>query len=127
MNNQKLEKKSKLIEFAITFALVFVVLSLVFPTVEWIKKYSIIIALFFLLAGVLYPVLLSPLSKVWYKFAIYLGVVTNTVLLSVIFYLLIAPLAIVKKLVTKKKKGSGSSYWIHKKRVFTKESLEYPF
>lgn len=122
MNYKKLKKNKNTMEFAMVFALVFILLKLFFKQVSWIQQYSVFIAAFFLLAGIFYLKILSPLNFIWIKFSMLLGVVTNKVLLSAIFFLLLVPLAFLKKIVTGKKQYS-ESYWIKEKRTFTRHSL----
>ena len=126
MNYKKLENKKQSLEFAVVFALLFIVLNTSMKDSEWIQRYSIPIAACFLIAGIFFSKILTPLSNIWQKVGLVIGFVTNKVLLSGVFYLLIFPLAVAKRLFSKKN-PTLESYWIKEKRTFNKESLTNPF
>lgn len=66
--------------------------------------------------GTVFPALLKPLQKVWMAVAILMGWVMTRLLLSVLFYLAITPIALILKLTGKdildiKLAPAQSSYW----------------
>ena len=63
------------------------------------------------------PSILSPLNRVWFKFGLLLGQVVNPLILGVVFFLVITPIAVIRRLLGKdslhlKSKPSLESYWI---------------
>jgi len=70
---------------------------------------------FAILAGAA-PKLLAPLNKLWFQLGIALGRLVNPIVLGVIFFLLITPVAVFMKLVGRDvlhiKKREISSYWV---------------
>ena len=57
-------------------------------------------ALAFLVVAVLRPILLMPLNRLWMQFGQRLGVVTNGILLSVFYFVMITPFGIVLRLLS---------------------------
>jgi hypothetical protein len=70
---------------------------------------------FALIAG-LRPNLLEPLNKAWYLLGIFLGKIVSPLILGIMFFLMITPLAIGMKLAKRDvlflKKRRTNSYWI---------------
>ena len=63
------------------------------------------------------PSILSPLNRAWFKFGLLLGQVVNPLILGVVFFLVITPIAVIRRLLGKdslrlKSKPSLESYWI---------------
>ena len=74
-----------------------------------------IIALTFVGLGLIIPVVLKPLYFVWMTFAAILGWVMTRVILSLVFYLIITPIALLTKLLGEDflalKRAESDSYW----------------
>jgi len=72
----------------------------------------------FLATTVFAPQLLSPLNLLWYKLGILLGNVISPIVLGVIFFILITPIALITRLFghdeLKIKKVSVQSYWVNR-------------
>ena len=63
------------------------------------------------------PSILSPLNRAWFKFGLLLGQVVNPLILGAIFFLVVTPMAVIRRLLGKdslrlKSKPSLGSYWI---------------
>jgi hypothetical protein len=63
------------------------------------------------------PALLAPLNKLWFKFGILLGRIISPIVLGVVYYLWITPIALIMRLAGKKFLALGvepqaKSYWI---------------
>ena len=63
------------------------------------------------------PSILGPLNRAWFKFGLLLGQVVNPLILGVVFFLVITPMAVIRRLLGKdslrlKSKPSLESYWI---------------
>jgi fatty acid desaturase len=71
----------------------------------------------FLVLGLVVPVALRPVQKVWMAFAIVLGWVMTRVILVIVFYVGITPIAFIARLVGKRFLDLGfeperKSYWV---------------
>ena len=62
----------------------------------FVYSFGVVSGSFFLLA-IFAPTWLRPLNKLWFKLGLALGFVVNPLVLGLIFFLLIAPLAIILK------------------------------
>ena len=63
------------------------------------------------------PSILGPLNRAWFKFGLLLGQVVNPLILGVVFFLVITPMAVIRRLLGKdslhlKSKSDLKSYWI---------------
>jgi hypothetical protein len=89
--------------------------------------YFVVIGGLLILFGALFPQLLRPLNRIWMSLAIILGFFMSRVILTVLFYLVLTPIALLAKLVGKKfmilkYDKSAKTYWerrtiIHKKQI----------
>jgi hypothetical protein len=66
--------------------------------------------------GAVFPAVLKPLQKVWMGLALVMGAVMSRVIISLIFFVIVTPLALVLKAQGKKLLGRGAdpgvaSYW----------------
>ena len=71
----------------------------------------------FLLLGFVAPKLLRPLNIVWFKFGLLLHKVMSPVVLGILFFLTVTPVAWMMRLFGKDplrlaRKGKGESYWV---------------
>ena len=100
-DNKKIKigsNKSFGIVFSIFFTLIFVYLLLIN---QEINKTFLILAIIFLVLGFLNSKILTPLNILWFKFGILLSVVISPLIMSVIFFCVVTPLAILAKIVKK--------------------------
>ena len=63
------------------------------------------------------PSILGPLNRAWFKFGLLLGQVVNPLILGVVFFLVITPMAVFRRLLGKdslhlKSNPCLESYWI---------------
>jgi hypothetical protein len=69
----------------------------------------------FIALGVIIPILLKPIYILWMTFAVILGWVMTRVVLSLVFYLIITPIALITRLIGKDfltlKSKKLKSYW----------------
>jgi hypothetical protein len=82
---------------------------------------TLIIGLLFLLSSVFlissffYQSLLSPLNKAWFRLGLALGKIVSPIVLGIIFFGLITPVALIARLLgrdeLKLKRPKKSSYW----------------
>lgn len=93
-----------------------------FAAIAWWREsgllpYLIGIATAFALLALVAPALLRRVEIVWMRFALVLGTIMTHVLLTVVFYLVITPIGLVKRLVSgdslgKKPDPSLQTYWV---------------
>ena len=105
--------------FGLLFAGVFALLSAyaAYQNAEAFKVYGWLIAGIVVgLVAIAAPGLLAPLNKAWMKLGELMGRVVSPLVLGVIFFVLITPVALVTRLFGRDelrlKKADASSYWI---------------
>ncbi len=91
--------------------------------------YFLIIGVILLLAALFIPQILKPLNRVWMGLAIVLGFVMSRVILTILFYLILTPLALMakitgKKFIELKYNISAETYW-EKRSVIHKKPIDY--
>lgn len=90
-------------------------------------------AFILLLIALLFPLAMKPVATVWFKTAEVLNKVMSKILLTLIFYFIVSPLAIVRKVVTRdelqirKWPTDEDSMLVDRKVRFSKEELKHPF
>ena len=105
--------------FGIVFFIVFLIVGL-YPLVnnEELRIWSLIISLFFLILGSINSKILTPLNKIWFKFGILLGRIVSPVIMGVIFFFVVTPIALIMRIIGKDllnlKFNKDKSYWIEK-------------
>lgn len=104
------------------FGLLFSVVFLAFSLYTYIKHEAtllsitlLLVSAFFLLSSFFFQTLLSPLNKAWFLLGIGLGKLVSPVVLGIIFFGLITPIALIARLLgrdeLKLKRPKKSSYW----------------
>ena len=73
--------------FGIVFAIVFLLIA-IYPLInkEELRIWSLIIAIIFLVLGLINSKILNPLNKLWFKFGILLGRIVSPIIMGVIFF-----------------------------------------
>tara|TARA_B100001057_G_C22640635_1_gene868101 strand:+ start:352 stop:735 length:384 start_codon:yes stop_codon:yes gene_type:complete len=105
--------------FGIVFFLVFILIAL-YPIINQgeVRIWSIFISLFFLILGIINSSILTPLNKLWFKFGIFLGKMISPLIMGIIFFLVVTPIAFFMRLLGKDllnlKFNNDKSYWIRK-------------
>ena len=106
--------------FSIFFALVAIYLFYKFKNINYL---IIFLSLSFLILGLLNSKVLTPLNILWLKFGLFLGKIFSPVIMAVVFFVVVTPLALLAKLVKKdflgldkKKNIKKNSYWIKKEK-----------
>ena len=105
--------------FGIVFFIVFLLITL-YPLINSgeIRIWSAVIALIFLVLGILNSNILSPLNKLWFKFGIFLGKIISPIIMGIIFFLVVTPIGLIMRLIGKDvlnlKYSNHKSYWIEK-------------
>ena len=96
---------------------------------SWLlTNYSFLLAALVIgVAGLFFPVLADKIDWLWGKFAHVLGTIMNSIFLSLVFLIILLPLALLSRLFSKlsiRLKRGGSSYFHDRNFVYTKESME---
>ena len=115
--------RRELRQFGITVGIVLGLLGCFFiwRQKEWCY-YFIIISFVFLLLGLVLPLLLKPVHKVWMTLAIFMGWCMTGVILGVLFYLVVTPIGLLMRLcgndfLDRKFDSTVQSYWVQRKAV----------
>ena len=59
------------------------------------RFWSLIIAIIFLILGILNSKILTPLNKIWIKFGLFLGSIISPIIMSIIFFFVVTPISFV--------------------------------
>ena len=116
--------------FGIVFFLFFLIVSL-FPLFknENIRVWSLIIAIIFLILGLLNSTILSPLNKVWFKFGIALGNFVSPIVMGLVFFIVVTPISIIMRVLKKDllnlEKGNKKTYWIERSKIESKMKNQF--
>ena len=103
--------------FGVVFFVVFLLIGL-YPILKGndIRYWSLVISLIFLILGIINSNILTPLNKIWFKFGIFLGRIVSPLVMGIIFFAVVTPIALIMKLIGKDvlnlKKNKKQSYWI---------------
>ena len=105
--------------FGIVFFIVFLLIA-IYPLLndESVRLWSLAIATIFFILGIINSSLLSPLNKIWFKFGLLLGRFISPLIMGLIFFLVVTPIALLMKLLKKDllnlKYNKDNTYWIIK-------------
>ena len=105
--------------FGLVFFVVFLLIS-IYPFLKDgnIRIWSLIISFIFLVLGLLNSNLLSPLNKLWFRFGLFLGKIISPIIMGIIFFLVVTPIAIIMRLFKKDilnlEFKENNTYWIDK-------------
>ena len=105
--------------FGLVFFIVFLLIAF-YPLINQgeIRIWSALISLLFLILGIINSKILTPLNKVWFKFGIFLGKLISPVVMGIIFFLVVTPIAFLMRMLKKDllnlKFNKNRSYWIEK-------------
>tara|TARA_B100000795_G_scaffold269987_1_gene261645 strand:+ start:289 stop:678 length:390 start_codon:yes stop_codon:yes gene_type:complete len=121
-NNIKINSNKS---FGIVFFIVFLLIS-TFPLLNEgdIRIWSLIVSLIFLILGLLNSNILTPLNRIWFRFGILLGRFVAPIVMSVVFFFVVTPIALMMRLFNKNllglKKDNKNSYWINSSKIKSK-------
>ena len=127
--NEKIKISSNR-SFGIVFFVFFFLISF-YPLInsEEIRIWSLLIALIFLILGLINSKVLSPLNKAWFMFGIFLGKIISPLVMAIIFFSVVTPIAILMKLLRKDllnlKFNNNKSYWIEKTQPKSKMKNQF--
>ena len=103
--------------FGVVFVVVFALIGL-FPLVreEAIRIWALAVSAAFLLPTIVYPQVLTPLNKLWFRFGMLLGRIINPLVMFIMYALVMVPVGLVLKLMRKdllrlKLDAQSLTYW----------------
>ncbi len=105
--------------FGIVFFIVFLIIS-IYPMLnnENIRIWSLIISFIFLVLGIFNSKLLNPINKIWFKLGLILGKIVSPIVMGIIFFFVVTPIALLMKILQKDllnlKFNKNNTYWIEK-------------
>ena len=105
--------------FGVVFSIVFLLIA-IYPLInsEGLRVWSLIIAIIFLVLGLINSKILTPFNKLWFKFGIFLGRLVSPIIMGVIFFLVVTPIGLIMRMIGKDllnlKFNKHKSYWIEK-------------
>jgi len=116
--------------FGIVFFIFFSIVS-VFPLLKDgnIRIWSLIIAIIFLILGLLNSKILTPLNKIWFKFGILLSSFVSPLVMGIVFFGIVTPTSLIMKVLGKNllnlKKGNKKTYWIERSVIKSKMKNQF--
>ena len=107
--------------FGVVFFVVFLIISFwPFLNSNDIRIWALVISIIFLILGLINSKILTPLNKLWFKFGIFLGNIISPIVMGIIYFIVVTPIALILKVFNKDvlnlKKTKNSSYWINKEK-----------
>ena len=118
MDQEKNRSSNK--SFGIVFFLVFFLIA-TYPLFYGndLRLWSLFVSFIFLILGFMNSKILSPLNRIWFKFGIILGKVFSPIVMGIIFFIVVTPIALIMRILRKDilnlKFNENDTYWIDKK------------
>jgi hypothetical protein len=126
--------KKDLRSFGITVGTAFVILSgILFYFEKSIYSLFLILGTSLIASGIIFPVILKPLQKLWMILAVVMGFIMTRIILMFLFFIVFMPIGLIsrafgKQFLEMKWDKSQNSYWnIREKRPFEKSQCESQF
>jgi len=99
----------------------------------WKLESLILLAIIFLVVAMTYPLIFQPFARFWFALSTALGTVVSKIILSVLFFVIVLPIGLVRRALGKDsmrikswKKGKESVFRTRDHR-FTAKDLEHPY
>lgn len=121
-------KKEQLKDFGTIVAIVFMILGMHFKTNVFFIV-AIVIALFTLI----FPSIFYPFTFLWFRFSKIMGKINSQIILAVIFFLVVAPVGVFRRILGKDKlrlkdfKKRTDSVMIERNHTYSPSDLEHLF
>ncbi len=111
--------------FGLLFFIVFMGIAIYqYSNIGKINVYLISISLIFFVLGIINSRVLTPFNRLWMKFGFLLGKIVAPIVMGIVFYFVITPIALLlrifKKDVLNLKKNKSITYWIKKADIKSK-------
>jgi hypothetical protein len=96
-----------------------------------LRLWALELAIVFFGAAILFPRILAPLNRAWFRFGLLLHSVVTPVMMAVIFYGAVVPMAVVLRArgrdLLRLKPGKATTYWIVRPPGPTRGSMSKQF
>ena len=110
--------------FGIVFSIFFLLLAVYFYYKYGTLNIKILFfSVLFLILGIINSKILTPLNLLWFKFGIILSLIISPIIMSIVFFLVLTPIAILAKIVKKdflilnrENNLKKKTYWIIKEK-----------
>ena len=105
--------------FGIVFFIVFLLIA-IYPLINngELRIWSLVVAIIFLILGLINSKVLTPLNKLWFKFGLLLGKIISPLVMGIIFFFVVTPTALIVRIIGKDlinlKFNNKKTYWIEK-------------
>ena len=105
--------------FGVVFFIVFLLIAL-YPLLKDndLRIWSLVISFIFLILGLINSKILTPLNRLWFKFGLLLAKFISPLIMGIIFFVVVTPIAIIMRLLKKDllnlKYNKKETYWIDK-------------
>lgn len=127
-----IENKQLSVEQCKDSGLALVLISLICYQI-WKQPTLILLAIAFLLVAMTYPPLFKPFARFWFAFSTALGTVVSKIILTLIFFLMVFPVGLVRRGLGKDamqikgwKSGKSSAFRTRAHR-FTPKDMDHPY
>jgi len=123
-------KRSSNKNFGIVFFIVFILIAL-WPLLnnETYRLWAVIIALIFLILGIIDSRFLTPLNILWFKFGLLLGKIVSPLVMGIIFFFVVTLIAMLMRVFNKDllnlRYNNKNSYWIEKNEPKSKMKNQF--
>ena len=117
--------------FGLVFFIVFLIISLWPLTYDGpIRNWTTIIAIIFLVLGLMNSKILTPLNILWFKFGMLLGSIISPIIIGIVFFAVVTPTGLIMKIFGKdllniKSDKNKKTYWIFRDKI--KPSMKKQF
>jgi uncharacterized membrane protein len=114
--------------FAFTLAGAFLLLALLarYRLRQYTATVTFALALIFFFAGMVMPGRLGPLRRAWMKIGEMIGLVTTPVFLGIVYYLILSPIAFVRR-ARHGPQSTSRSGWLHRQPLPPPSRMERQF
>ena len=99
----------------------------------WKLESLILLAIIFLVVAMTYPLIFQPFARFWFALSIALGTVVSKIILSVLFFVIVLPIGLVRRAMGKDamrmkcwKKGTESVFRVREHR-FSAKDMDHPY
>ena len=118
MNNSSNIKLKDNIIFGILFFVLFLIIGF-YPLISnsYIRVWSIVLSLVFLIITIIKPNLFAFTNKLWIQFGILLGKIISPIVMGLVFFFVVTPIGMLVRILKKDVMGlkrGAASYWINR-------------
>lgn len=121
-------------KFGYTIGIILILLS-VLPVVlhhQPVRLWLLALGALVLVAGVFAPAVLGPVNRLWFQFGLFLGRLTNPIVMGVLFFVVLTPIGWLLRLtghdlLRLRRDAEAESYWINRDADAVPTSLTKQF